>query len=71
MTQTVTNRPSSYFTSTLAINDDPDNIAGTYRVIVGGSFGETTSSTISMRGTAYPLTNSNIINDNIFIFLQA
>ena len=60
MTQTVTDRLSSYFTSTLSINDDPDNVAGTYRVIVGSSFGETMSGTISIRGT-YPLTNSNII----------
>ena len=58
MTQTVTNRPSSYFTSTLSINNDPDNVVGTYRVIVGSSFGETTSSTISMRGIL--AANSNI-----------
>ena len=51
MTQTVTNRHSSYFTSTLIINDDPDNVVGTYRVIVGNAFGQTTSSTISMQGT--------------------
>ena len=38
MTQTVTNRQSSYFTSTLSITDDPDNVLGTYRVIVGSSF---------------------------------
>ena len=50
MTQTVTNRQNSYFTSTLSITDDPDNVIGTYRVIVGSSFGERTSSTISFRG---------------------
>ena len=51
MTQTVTNRQSSYFSSTLSIIDDPDNVVGTYRVIVGSSFGQATSSTISLRGS--------------------
>ena len=50
LTQTVTNRPSSYFTTTISINDDPENVVGTYRVIVGSSFGQTTSGSITMRG---------------------
>ena len=50
MTQTITSRRSSYFTSTLTINDDPDNVAGNYSVIVGNSFGHTTSSNISIHG---------------------
>ena len=54
MTQTVTNRPSSYFTSTISISDDPDNIVGTYRVIVGSSFGQTTSGNIFMSGVVIP-----------------
>jgi hypothetical protein len=50
MMQTVTNRQNSYFTSTLSIYDDPDNVIGTYNVIVGSSFGQATSGTITLRG---------------------
>ena len=50
MTQTVTSRRSSYFTSTLYINDDPDNVVGNYSVIVGNKFGDSTSSTIFIEG---------------------
>ena len=54
MTQIVTNRPNSYFTSTISINDHPDNVVGTYRVIVGSSFGQITSGTISIKGIYLP-----------------
>ena len=50
MTLTVTNRGSSYFVSTLSINDDPDHVIGNYTVIVGNKFGQSTSSTISIEG---------------------
>ena len=50
MIQTVTNRPSSYFTSTLYINDNPDSVVGNYSVIVGNKFGNSTSETISIEG---------------------
>ena len=50
MIQSVTNRPSSYFTSTLYINDDPDSVVGNYSVIVGNKFGNSTSETISIEG---------------------
>ena len=53
MTQTLTNRRYSYFTSTLYINEDPDNVVGNYSVIVGNKFGDSTSSTISIEGIQY------------------
>ena len=69
MWQTVTNRQSSYFTSTLSITDDPDNVIGTYRVIVGSSFGESTSSNISFRGNQCLTMINNVLLHKLFFHI--
>ena len=73
MSQSVTNRHNSHFTSTITIHDDPDNVIGNYTVIVGNSFGQTRSSNISIRGScpfnAYVVQTINFILFSIGIVL--
>lgn len=50
LTQTITNRYSTYYNNILSIHDDPDNVIGDYTIVVGNSVGQVTSSTIYIEG---------------------
>ena len=50
MTQSITSRRSSYYTNSLNIYDDPDNVIGNYTCVVGNSHGKATSDIISIQG---------------------
>ena len=67
MTQTVTDRHSTYYTSTITINDDPDNVTGNYTVIVGNAFGQRISNNISIRGN-YPFNACKVQTINFILF---
>lgn len=70
MTQTVTSRQSSYFTSTITINDDPDNVIGNYTVVTGNIFGQSMSGTISIRGILWSLNTKNLNSMTYFSFCR-